>query len=321
VLVALVSAAGIWVKSSIYFYLPLTLASPQGDEIAVILSAAKYLKTLLRNKVFMNDIIGCGLGLRSEFIKDVKYLQDKPNWFEIVPENWFNIPQEFKKDFEYIANNFNLVAHGLSLSIGSCEDVDLNFLKRLKEFLDRYNIKYYSEHISFTSLEGVQSYELLPLPMNEEILKKIVQKIDIVQNYLKRELILENATYYFVPSSTMSESEFINEIFKRSGAKMLLDINNVFVNSFNHKFDAIEFLDSLDFSKVAYYHIAGHLEYEDDLYIDTHGAKVKQEVWELLQYALKRKKVPVLLERDNNIPPLKVLIKEYYKLKEIYENA
>ena len=268
----------------------------------------------------MKNIGGCGLGLRSEFITQVPSMLNKPDWFEIVPENWIYTPQKYQKTFDRIAQDFPLVCHGLSLSIGSDEPLNMQFLKQLKIFLDRYEIENYSEHLSFTSLDTLQSYELLPLPMNEQIVQRICEKVDQVQEYLQRELILENATYYYVPSSTMDELEFTNEIFKKSGAKMLLDINNVFVNSFNHKFDQYEYIRGLDLSQVAYYHVAGHLEYEDDLWIDTHGEDVKDEVWDLLEFTLKKHKAPVLLERDNNIPPLDILMKEYIHMKGIYEN-
>ena len=269
----------------------------------------------------MKNINGCGLGLRSDFIFDMPSIQDKPSWLEIVPENWIDTPKKYQKIFEQIASEYELVCHGLSLSIGSYEDVDMNFLKKLKEFLDRYEIKNYSEHLSFSSLENIQSYELLPLPMTPKEVNKVCEKVDFVQNYLKRELILENATYYYVPDSTMSEIEFINDIFKKSGAKMLLDINNVFVNSFNHKFDPYKYINSLDMSKVAYYHVAGHLEYKENLWIDTHGTPVKDEVWDLTKYCLGIHKAPALLERDNNIPPLSELMDEYNILKSIYDNS
>jgi len=269
----------------------------------------------------MKNINGCGLGLREEFIFDLQKSTNKPSWLEVTPENWIHTPKKYQKVFDFLMDEFDIVCHGLSLSIGSYEDLDMKFLKQLKEFMDRYNIQHYSEHLSFSSLQGVQSYELLPLPMNKKEVDKIRQKVQIVQDYLKRELILENATYYYVPSSTMSEIEFINEVFEKSGAKMLLDINNVFVNSYNHKFDPFKYLDDIDFSKVAYYHVAGHLEYKENLWIDTHGMPVKDEVWDLAKYTLKKKKAPLLLERDNNIPKYKNLIKEYNKMEKIYENV
>jgi len=267
----------------------------------------------------VKNIQGCGLGLREEFIFDILDCDTQPSWLEIVPENWINTPKKYQKIFNQIMGRYNVVCHGLSLSIGSLEPLDMNFLKKLKNFLDEYDIKHYSEHLSFSSLQGIQSYELLPLPMTQEVIENVVQKIDIAQNYLKRELILENATYYYVPQSTMSESEFINKVFKKSGSKMLLDINNVFVNSFNHNFDPYKFIDDIDLNTIAYYHVAGHLEYKENLWIDTHGMAVKDEVWELVAYSLKKKKAPILLERDNNIPPLKALMKEYKKLQSIYD--
>ena len=267
----------------------------------------------------MKNIQGCGLGLREEFIFDLDKSDNKPTWLEIVPENWIHTPKLYQKVFDKIASEYELVAHGLSLSIGSNEPLDMKFLKQIKEFLDRYDIQNYSEHLSFSSLDGVQSYELLPLPMSKEEVLNIKDKVNQVQDYLNRELILENATYYYVPTSTMSEIEFINEVFNKTGAKMLLDINNVFVNSYNHQFDPYKYLDDIDFSKVAYYHVAGHLEYKENLWIDTHGTPVKDEVWDLATYALKAKKAPILLERDNNIPRYKNLIKEYNKMRDIYE--
>ena len=269
----------------------------------------------------MKNISGTGLGLREEFIFDITTYPIQPDFLEVVPENWIDMPKKYQKIFDTIMDKYNIIAHGLSLSIGSYEKVDINFLKQIKAFLDRYNIQHYSEHLSFSSLDGVQTYELLPLPMNKKIVQNICQKIDFVQNYLKRELILENATYYYVPESNMSEIEFINEIFTKSGAKMLLDINNVFVNSFNHKFNPYQYIDSLNLSNVAYYHVAGHLEYKENLWIDTHGMPVKDEVWDLTKYTLSKNKAPVLLERDNNIPPLEILMQEYSKLKSVYDGV
>lgn len=268
------------------------------------------------------DILsGCGLGLREDFIFDVPKASYKPDFFEIAPENWMEIPGKYLKVFENIVSEHQIICHGLSLSIGSYEGVNVNFLKKIKNFLDRYEIKVYSEHLSFSSLQNIQSYELLPLPMDQRMVQNICNKIDFVQNYLKRELILENATYYYVPDSTMEEIDFINEIFKKSGAKMLLDINNIFVNSHNHKFNPYKYIDNIDLNEVFYCHVAGHLEYEENLWVDTHGMDVKDEVWDLTKYVLNKKKLPVLLERDNNIPPFEELMQEYQILKSIYEKS
>ncbi len=268
----------------------------------------------------LENIKGCGLGLREEFIYELDDFEIKPSWLELVPENWIHMPKKLEKIFEKVVSEYELVCHGLSLSIGSHEDVDMVFLKEIKTFLDRYEIKHYSEHLSYTSLNGIKSHELLPLPMNKKEVNKIIQKVQIIQDYLQRELILENSTYYYVEDSTMNEIEFINEVFDKSGAKMLLDINNIYVNAHNHGFDAYKYVNEINFSKVAYYHVAGHLEYKEDLWIDNHGAPVKNDVWDLTKYVLGKKKVPILLERDNNIPRYKKLMQEYTKMENIYES-
>ncbi len=263
---------------------------------------------------------GCGLGLRSSFVHEVFEKETRPEWFEIVPENWIHMKAGIAQQFEKIAASFPLVCHGLSLSIGSNTPLDRKFLKELKSFLDRYGIDTYSEHLSFCSIDNRQLYELLPLPMTKSMVAHIADRVDEVQTILKRELILENASYYYIPYHEMEETDFINDILKKSGAKLLLDVNNVYVNSFNHHFDPKAFIAALDPEKVAYMHVAGHLEYEPDLYIDTHGEDVKEPVWELLSWTLDRGiDAPVLLERDNNIPPYDELLREYAVMKEIYE--
>ncbi len=244
-----------------------------------------------------------------------------PSWFEIAPENWIDMNPAIKKKFEKIVADFPIVAHGLSLSIGSLEPCDKDFVLLLKEFLDRYNIEHYSEHLSFSSLKGAQTYELLPVPMTKNSARMIGEKAKIVRDMLNREMILENPSYYYVPYAELSEIEFTNMVLEFGEAKLLLDVNNVYVNAHNHKFDAKTFIDGIDMDRIAYIHVAGHWDRNDDMWIDTHGMPVKDEVWELLEYTLKRGKKPVLLERDNNIPPLKTLLKEYNKCKSIYDGV
>jgi len=266
----------------------------------------------------MINLNGCGLGLRSEFLLDIKNSNFQPDWWEVTPENWMHMPKLFEKDFEQAVNSKPTVAHGLSLSIGSVGKLDKKFVKQIKTFLDRYNIEYYSEHLSFSSFEGKQSYELLPVPMTKRMVNFISDKIKEVEDIIQRNLILENATYYYAPYAEMKEVDFINEVFEKSGAKMLLDVNNVFVNSVNHGFKARKFIDQIDKTKVAYMHMAGHYnDKELNLKIDSHGMPICSGVWKLLEYTLKQIDAPVMIERDNNIPPLSELEIEYNQMKNI----
>ncbi|RUM45024.1 MAG: hypothetical protein DSY46_04085 [Hydrogenimonas sp.] len=266
-------------------------------------------------------IDGCGLGLRDNFIDEIENYQGEIDFLEVAPENLMHMDKKEAKRFARICEKFSVVAHGLSLSLGDVETLNIKHLKRLKKFLDRYGIEEYSEHLSFTSLDGVQSYELLPLPMTEPMVEGIVKKIGRVEEILERPLIIENPTYYTCLPSTMEESAFIMAILDRSGAKLLLDLNNLFVNSFNHGFNAKDFIDAIDLDCVAYCHIAGHMVYDDDLLIDTHGMAVKDVVWDLMRYTMEKKRLPIMLERDNNIPPLTELIKEYQTMQGIYHAA
>lgn len=264
----------------------------------------------------------CGLGLRSEFIHEVYEHHFKPSWFEVTPENWMSMHIKNRKVFERIVSDFEIVAHGLSLSIGSNTPLDKNYLQQLKTFLDDYEIEHYSEHLSFCSLDNKQLYELLPLPMTQNMVNYVCDRVDEVQNFLGRSIALENASYYYVPYAEMDESDFINEIVQKSGCHLLLDVNNVYVNAHNHKFDAKAFLDKIDYSKIAYMHVAGHLEVSDELYIDTHGEDVKDEVWDLLSY-VKDAGVdkPLLLERDNDVPNYTKMLAEYRYMQKIYSGS
>jgi len=266
----------------------------------------------------MINLNGCGLGLRSDFLLDLKDSKFQPDWWEVTPENWMHMPKMYEKAFERAVFSRPTVAHGLSLSIGSACKLNRKFVKQVKTFLDRYNIEFYSEHLSFSSLDNKQSYELLPVPMTKKMVNIISDRVKEVEDIIQRNLILENATYYLVPYSEMREVDFINEVMEKSGAKMLLDVNNVFVNSVNHSFKGRKFIDEIDKSKVAYMHMAGHYFDEDSgLNIDSHGMPICSGVWKLLEYTLKQIDAPVMIERDNNVPPLKELVSEYKKMERI----
>ena len=270
----------------------------------------------------MLNIKGCGLGLRSDFLLDLKNNDFSPDFWEITPENWMHMPKIVEEAFEEAVFSKPTVAHGLSLSIGSADKLNKKFVKQIKTFLDRYNIEHYSEHLSFSSLDGNQSYELLPLPMTKKMVSIISDRVKEVEDIIQRNLILENATYYLVPYSEMAEVDFINEVLDKSGAKMLLDVNNVFVNASNHSFKSRRFIDEIDKSKVAYMHIAGHYhDNEFDMKIDSHGMPVCSGVWKLLEYTLKQLDAPIMIERDNNIPPLLELQSEYNQMKDIVQRV
>uniref|UniRef100_UPI004047DC33 DUF692 domain-containing protein n=1 Tax=Aliarcobacter sp. TaxID=2321116 RepID=UPI004047DC33 len=270
----------------------------------------------------MINLKGCGLGLRSDFLLDLKENEFRPDFWEVTPENWMHMPKIFEKSFEEAVFSRPTIAHGLSLSIGSVDKLNKKFVKQIKTFLDRYNIEYYSEHLSFSSLDKNQSYELLPLPMTKKMVTIISDRVKEVEDIIQRNLILENATYYLVPYSEMAEVDFINEVLEKSNAKMLLDVNNVFVNASNHTFKSRHFIDQLDKSKIAYMHIAGHYHDDEfDMKIDSHGMPVCSGVWKLLEYTLKQIDAPVMIERDNNIPPLTELIEEYSYMNDIVKRV
>lgn len=270
----------------------------------------------------MNNINGLGLGLRREFLQQIDSDGFLPDWWEIAPENWMDMPYHHREKFEEVTSLRPVVAHGLSLSIGSHEPLDKTFLKKMKAFLDRYHIQHYSDHLSFTSLMGHQTYELLPLAMTKQNVSHIAQRIKEVSDIVQRPLILENATYYYVPDAQMSEAEFINEIMHQSNGKLLLDVNNVYVNSKNHNFSPHKFIEDLDLNYAAYIHVAGHYHDKDlDMIIDSHGTTVHDEVWSFLGDTLRKIDIPVMIERDNYVPPYEQMQKEFKILESIVQGA
>lgn len=260
-----------------------------------------------------------GLGLRREFLAEV--LQQAPNvgFWELAPENWFPRGQTAYRQLDAIREQAPLTSHGLSLSIGSPDPLDVHFVQSVKHFLDRFNIEMYSEHLSYCSAQG-QLYDLLPIPFTEEAVEHVVERIKQVQDILERPLVLENVSYYASFANELSELAFIRAVLEKADCSMLLDVNNVFVNSVNHGYDPYAFIQSLPSERIVYGHIAGHDEEYDDLFVDTHGADVKPEVWKLLDFAYQCHGVfPTVLERDFNIPPLPQLLNEASKIAKTQE--
>ena len=260
-----------------------------------------------------------GIGFRKEFADEFTDNRDfTPDFIEFAPENWVDMGGYWKKVLDKVTQKYPAICHGLSLSIGSPEELDFGFLKKLKTFFKEYNIEIYSEHLSYTKAENAHLYDLLPIPFREDAVKHVVKRIKQVQDYLERPLVIENVSYYTPVAAEMSEAQFINAIVKESGCYLLLDVNNVYVNAFNHNYNAKEFIDAMPHDRVAYIHMAGHTKVAPDLIIDTHGEAIIDPVYQLFDYTVsKLDPVPVLLERDFNIPEAEELMSEMKKLKTI----
>lgn len=262
-----------------------------------------------------------GIGFRREFADAITEGNDlHPDFIELAPENWMNVGGYWKKKLLKAAEKYPVYSHGLSLSIGSPDPLDRSFLKSLKAFLQAFNIGIYSEHLSYSRCDNAHLYDLLPIPFRMDAVEHIVARIQEVQDYLQRPLVMEIVSYYTPVAAEMTEVDFINEIVKRSGCQLLLDINNIYVNAFNHQYDARTFIKSLPLKEVAYIHMAGHEQVAPDLIIDTHGAPIIDPVYDLAAWTMTMlSPVPVLLERDFNIPEMNELSGEINRLKQICE--
>jgi uncharacterized protein (UPF0276 family) len=254
---------------------------------------------------------GAGLGLRRALVGPLADVSPgEIGFLEATPENWMDIGGVFARQFRSYTERFPFVTHGLSLSIGSPAPLDEDFVRRMKSFLDLHGIRDYSEHLTYCSDNG-HLYDLMPIPFTEEAVDYVAARVRRVQDILERRIALENASYYAAPGQQMSELEFIRAVLERADCDLLLDVNNIYVNSINHRYDPVKFLESLPGERVRYIHVAGHYEEAEDLRVDTHGADVIDPVWSLLQRAYaKFGVIPTLLERDFNIPPLAELMLE-----------
>ncbi len=266
------------------------------------------------------SISGAGLGLRRDLMSDLAQNQQPLiNFMEVAPENWINIGGSLGKKFRYFTERYPFVFHGLSLSIGSPSPVDQQLVRNIGELMDEHGVEIYSEHLTYCSDDG-HLYDLLPIPFTEESVRYVADRIKQVQDILQRPIALENASYYAAPEQEMSEIEFLTAVINEADCHLLLDVNNIYVNSINHQYDPVEFLKALPGERIVYGHIAGHYDEADDLKVDTHGADVKSDVWQLLETAYQCFGVfPTLLERDFNFPPLNELLEEVSQIKRIQQ--
>ncbi|HEY5682160.1 MAG TPA: DUF692 domain-containing protein [Sulfuricaulis sp.] len=255
--------------------------------------------------------LGFGLGLRPTHYETILNESPAIDWFEIVSEN-FLVPGGRPLHYlDRIRSRYPLVMHGVSLSIGSQDPLNREYLKQLRSLAERIEPKWISDHLCWTGTHGINAHDLLPLPYTEEALQHVVARVGVVQDFLGRQILLENVSSYVTyPESEMNEWDFIREIARRADCLILLDINNIYVSSVNHEFDPLTYLDAIPADRVWQLHLAGHRNLGDYI-IDTHDEPVIEPVWQLYTRAVQRfGKVSTMIERDDNIPPLTELLAE-----------
>ena len=259
---------------------------------------------------------GAGLGLRRPLAD--KLMAEPPadvDFMEIAPENWIHVGGALGKKLRFFTERYPFLIHGLSLSIGSPAPLDEQFVRDVKDFMAEHNILMYSEHLSYCGDDG-HLYDLMPIPFTDDAVRYVADRVRRVQDILEQRIALENVSYYAATDSSMTEKEFLLAVLDEADCDLMLDINNIVVNSINHQYNARDFLNDMPAKRIKYFHLAGHYVEAEDLRIDTHGSAVDAEAWQLLDDAYKKfGPVPTLLERDFNFPPLEELLDEVRRIK------
>ncbi len=261
---------------------------------------------------------GQGIGLRRAHLRALEdTFPTAIDFLEIAPENWLSLGGHLKRRLRAVTERYPLLCHGLSLNIGGTAPLDEAFLYKLKTFLALHQVRCYSEHLSYCADDG-HLYDLMPIPFTEEAVTHVARRVQRVQSILERRIALENVSFYCAPGAQMSELDFIQQVLAEADCDLLLDVNNIYVNSRNHGYDAEAFLKALPAERVIYAHIAGHYQRAPNLIIDTHGETVIEPVWALLEVAYRQFGMfPTLLERDFNLPPLPDLLKEMARIGQL----
>ena len=281
---------------------------------------------------FNKTLVGVGLGLKRELMPQIQNLYQDPticniNFVEIAPENWIGAGGKAAHDLAWFTERYPIACHGLCLSLGGPDPLNVGFLKQVKAFLAEHKIPLYTEHLSYCSdIQNGQAgylYDLLPIPFTEEAVKYVAKRIRQTQDILGQKIAVENTSFYAAaPISDMSEIDFLNAVLSEADCNLHLDINNIYVNSVNFDFDAHAFLRKIPEEKIVYSHVAGHYQEAPDLLIDTHGEDIIDPVWKLLEEAYQLfGTFPTLLERDTNIPPLPQLLPELNKIARLQNKS
>ena len=269
-------------------------------------------------------VTGIGIGLRYDLATELlERRPDAVSWVEIHPENYVDRGGRYQEMLELARRDWPVVTHGLSTCLGAVEPFDSGYLRQLGRFLEELEIPWHSEHLCLGGVDDRFFHDLLPLPFTDEAATVASQRLTEVRDTIGTPLALENVSYYAPQGADgLEEADFVVEVLQRADAKLLLDVNNIYVNSRNFGFDPKAYIDRIPKERVVQIHVAGHHVRDDGLRIDTHGEAVPDDVYQLLAYALRKVgPVPVLLERDNNIPPLDTLLEEVDALWSIYRDA
>jgi len=262
--------------------------------------------------------LGFGLGLRSEHYKEILSTNPNVDWFEIITENYLESGGQPRYYLDQIVEKYPVVMHGVSLSVGSNDVLNYDYLKQLKILDKQIKPKWISDHLCWTGVNNLNMHDLLPLPYTELSLKHVVERIKIIQDYLGRQILIENVSSYLsYTDSEMTEWEFLSAIANQADCNILLDINNIYVSAFNHKFDPLAYIKGIPVNRVHQMHLAGHSDYGSYL-LDTHDAPIIKNVWDLYRQAIKiTGPVSTMIERDDNIPPLYELLSELEYARQI----
>ncbi|MDX1480145.1 MAG: DUF692 domain-containing protein [Woeseiaceae bacterium] len=267
-------------------------------------------------------VSGAGLGLRRPIADQLKTVPDgEIDFMEVAPENWIHVGGALGKKLKYFTERYPFVIHGLSLSIGSPAPLDEQLVHDIRDFMAEHDIRLYSEHLSYCGDDG-QLYDLMPIPFTEEAVHYVAGRVRRVQDILGQRMALENVSYYAPTDTSLAEVDFLTAVLEEADCDLMLDINNIVVNSINHGYDPGTFLARMPAERIRYFHIAGHHVEAEDLRIDTHGAAVDEQAWQLLAEAYARfGPVPTLLERDFNFPPLEELLDEVRRIRALQQAA
>ena len=281
---------------------------------------------------------GAGLGLRRAFMAELArdgdqtagaadFMEVAVDFFEVAPENWIDVGGRYGQDFRALTERHPFVCHGLSLSLGGPTPLDLDLLQAIKRFLAEHGIRHYTEHLSACTDAGADAgaghlHDLLPLPFTDAAVRYVAERIRTVQDVLERRIGIENVSYYAALGGEMTELQFIRAVVEEADCLLLLDVNNIYVNSINFGYDPVAFLRGLPGDRAVYAHVAGHVREAPDLVVDTHGAAVIDPVWDLLDEAYAAfGPIPTVLERDFNLPPLPDLLTEVDRVRDAQASA